>query len=43
VESLEQAFAIAAQLSQAPGAGGKRGSMPVEVRQVLRGHSDLGL
>lgn len=43
VESPEQAFAIAAQLSQVPGPGGKPGSMPVEVRQVLSGHSDLGL
>lgn len=43
VESPGQAFAIAARLSQAPGAGGKMGSMPVEVRQVLSSHSDLGL
>jgi hypothetical protein len=43
VESPDQAFAIAAQLSHAPGPGGKPGSMPVEVRQVLSGHSDLGL
>jgi hypothetical protein len=43
VESREQAFAIAARLSQAPGAGGKTGSMSVEVRQVLSSHSDLGL
>jgi hypothetical protein len=41
VESPEQAFAIAARLSQGSGAGGR--SMPVEVRQVLSGHSDLGL
>jgi len=43
VESPEQAYAIAARLSQAPGTGGKMGSMSVEVRQVLHGHSDLGL
>jgi len=43
VESPEQAFAIAARLSGAPGAGGKAGGMPVEVRQVLSSHSDLGL
>ena len=43
VESPEQAYAIAARLSQAPGAGGKMGSMSVEVRQVLSSHSDLGL
>lgn len=43
VESPEQACALAARLSKAPGAGGKAGDMPVEVRQVLSGHSDLGL
>jgi hypothetical protein len=43
VESPDQAFAIAARLSQAPAAGGKTDSMPVEVRQVLSSHSDLGL
>lgn len=43
VESPEQAYAIAARLSQAPGPGGKMGGMPVEVRQVLSSHSDLGL
>jgi hypothetical protein len=43
VESPEQACAIAARLSQAPGAGGTTAGMPVEVRQVLSGHSDLGL
>jgi hypothetical protein len=43
VESAEQAFAIAARLSQAPGAGGKTSSMPVEVRHVLSSHIDLGL
>ena len=43
VESPQQAYAIAARLSQAPGTGGKMGSMSVEVRQVLSSHSDLGL
>jgi hypothetical protein len=43
VESPEQAYAIAARLSQAPGSGGTTGSMPVEVRRVLSSHSDLGL
>ena len=43
VESTEQAFTIAARLSHAPAAGGKTDSMPIEVRQVLSSHSDLGL
>jgi hypothetical protein len=43
VENLEQAVTIAARLSGAPGADGKASSMPVELRQVLSGHSDLGL
>jgi hypothetical protein len=43
VESPEQAYKIAARVSAAPGAGGKPGSMPIEVRQVLNGHADLGL
>ena len=43
VESPEQAYAIAARLSHAPGAGRKMSSMPVEVRRVLSSHSDLGL
>lgn len=43
VESPEQAYEIAARASAAPGPGGKPGSMPVEVRQVLSGHADLGL
>ena len=43
VESPEQACMLAARLSQAPVAGGKPGNMPVEVRQVLSTHSDLGL
>ncbi len=43
VESAEQAYALAARLSQAPAGGGMTGTMPVEVRQVLSGHADLGL
>jgi hypothetical protein len=43
VENIEQAFRIAARLSQAPGAGKKTGVMPIEVRQVMSSHSDLGL
>lgn len=43
VESPEQAYKIAARVSAAPGPGGKQGSVPVEVRQVLSGHADLGL
>jgi hypothetical protein len=43
VESPEQAYRIAARASAAPGAGGKPGGMPIEVRQVLHGHADLGL
>ncbi len=43
VENPEQAFAIAARLSQAPGPGGTPGNMLVEVRQVLSSHSELGL
>ena len=43
VESPEQAHKIAARASAAPGPGGKPGSMPIEVRQVLTSHSDLGL
>ena len=43
VETAEQAFGVAARLSHAPGPGGKPGNMPVEVRQVLTSHSDLGL
>jgi hypothetical protein len=39
VESPEQAYEIAARLSG--GGGGSRGSMPVEVRQVLNSTSDL--
>jgi hypothetical protein len=43
VETPEQAFAFAARLSGAPSPAGKSGDMPVEVRQVLSGHCDLGL
>ncbi len=43
VESAEQAYQIAARVSGAPGPGGISGSMPIEVRQVLGGFSDLGL
>jgi hypothetical protein len=35
VESPEQAYKIAAQASAAPGPGGQRGSMPIEVRPVM--------
>jgi hypothetical protein len=43
VESPEQAYKIAARASAAPGAGGVPASMPIEMRQVLSSHSDLGL
>lgn len=43
VESPEQAYKIAAKVSAAPGPGGKPGTIPIEVRQVLGGHADLGL
>jgi hypothetical protein len=42
VESPEQAYRIAARLSGTPGPGGKPGNMPIEVRQVLASHNDLG-
>ena len=35
VESAEQAHKIAARLSGAPGPGGTRGAMPVEVRRLV--------
>jgi hypothetical protein len=35
VESPEDAYKIAARLSAAPGSGAMRGSMPIEVRQVV--------
>jgi hypothetical protein len=40
VETPEQAYAIAARASAAPGAGGKPLNMPIEVRQVLSGPPD---
>ncbi len=43
VEGPEQAYQIAARASAAPGLGGVPGNMPIEVRQVLSNHSDLGL
>ncbi len=42
VESPEQAYQIAARASAAPGPDGKAANMPIEVRQVLSSHSDLG-
>ena len=42
VETPEQAYKIAARASAAPGPGGKPANMPIEVRQVLGSHSDLG-
>jgi hypothetical protein len=41
VENPQQAYEIAARASSAP--GGRPGTMPIEVRQVLSGFSDLGL
>lgn len=43
VESPEHAYQIAARASAAPGLGGESANMPIEVRQVLSSHSDLGL
>jgi hypothetical protein len=43
VESPEEAYEIAARASAAPGLGGKPGDIPIEARQVLGGHNDLGL
>jgi hypothetical protein len=37
VESAEQAYAIAARASAAPGPGGKPLNMPIEVREVMSG------
>ena len=42
VESPEQAYKVAARASAAPGPGGKPANMPIEVRQVLDTHNDLG-
>ena len=43
VENPEQAYKIAARVSQAPGAGAKSANMPIEVRPILSSHADLGL
>src|SRR5579872_3995265 len=43
VESAADAYRIAARLSAMPGPGGKPGNIPIEVRQVLGGHGDLGM
>jgi hypothetical protein len=40
VESAEQAYAIAARASAAPGPGGAPLRMPIEVRQVMSGPPD---
>ncbi len=40
VESPEQAYAIAARASAAPGPGGVPMNMPIEVRQVMSGPPD---
>lgn len=37
VENAEQAYAIAARASAAPGQGGKPMNMPIEVREVMSG------
>lgn len=37
VESAQQAYAIAARASAAPGPGGKPLNMPIEVREVMSG------
>lgn len=42
VETPEQAYKVAARASAAPGPGGTPANMPIEVRQVLSSHSDLG-
>jgi hypothetical protein len=42
VENPDQAYNIAARASAAPGPGGKPANMPIEVRQVLGSHRDLG-
>jgi len=43
VENPQEAYKIAARASAAPGLGGKPSNIPIEVRQVLGGHADLGL
>ena len=42
VESPEQAYALAARASAAPGPGGKPLNMPIEVREVMSGPPDVG-
>jgi hypothetical protein len=42
VDTPEQAYQIAARLSGAPGPNGQPGNIPIEVRQVLGSHNDLG-
>jgi len=37
VETVEQAYKLAARASATPGAGGERGSIPIGVRRVLPG------
>jgi hypothetical protein len=41
VEGPEQAYKIAARVSGGPGSGATRGSMPIEVRQVLGSAEEL--
>jgi hypothetical protein len=41
VEGPEQAYKIAARVSAGPGSAGTRGSMPIEVRQVLSSAEEL--
>lgn len=43
VASPEEAYRIAARVSGAPGPGGAPGNIPIEVRRVLGGFSDLGI
>lgn len=43
VDSAEQAYKIAARASAAPGPAGKPANTPIEVRQVLGSHNDLGI
>jgi hypothetical protein len=43
VEGPEQAYRIAARASSAPGPGGKRGNMAIEVRRVMGSFDDLGI
>jgi hypothetical protein len=40
VEGPEQAYAVAARASAAPGPGGSPMNMPIEVRQVMSGPPD---